>query len=603
MAEQQILAAPQGFGENQAAMQPAGQMPASATTQPLQQNGAQQGQLPAAQPAQPAGFPSLREVLAQPLVRRSIPPILALFTLFFFVMVYFWANEGNLRALYPNMSETDRSQAYEQLLGSDIAVSLDSRSGSLMVPTERYYEARMLLASAGLPANANSQAMDSLSASSSMTTSQFMEQAQYSAAIETELSKSIVQISSVQSARVHLAAPRQSSYVRNREPAKASVIVIAHPGRTVSAAQVQAITSLVASSVPYLSIDDVSVVDQQGSLLTSGVSAGLAIADEQAAFKRSIEMEYKNKIVDLLTPIYGRDNIQSDVDVAMDFSEFEATNEIFDGNGTGPKAVSEVLVLDSSSSAAAGGVPGAQSNIAPNDTILTPENAETGAAPQGTGDGIRSSQTTRNYEIDRSIQYEKKQTGVVTKMSVAVVINQAAFTPAGEEAVPLDSIDTSRIQSLISNAVGFNLTRGDSVEVLVSPFRDQALVADPMAWYENPTLFGFAKMLLVALTFAIVVVFVIRPLINAFLSPAPLSGVEGRLANDALSPDEAASIDFESGETLEQIKAKLKPKKSSISADMLDTANTYDDKVTLVRMLVSEDSGRVANVLKKMVTS
>ena len=603
MAEQQILAAPQGFGENQAVMQPADQMPASATTQPLQQNGAQQGQLPAAQPAQPAGFPSLREVLAQPLVRRSIPPILALLTLFFFVMVYFWANEGNLRALYPNMSETDRSQAYEQLLGSDIAVSLDSRSGSLMVPTERYYEARMLLASAGLPANANTQAMDSLSASSSMTTSQFMEQAQYSAAIETELSKSIVQISSVQSARVHLAAPRQSSYVRNREPAKASVIVIAHPGRTVSAAQVQAITSLVASSVPYLSIDDVSVVDQQGSLLTSGVSAGLAIADEQAAFKRSIEMEYKNKIVDLLTPIYGRDNIQSDVDVAMDFSEFEATNEIFDGNGTGPKAVSEVLVLDSSSSAAAGGVPGAQSNIAPNDTILTPENAETGAAPQGTGDGIRSSQTTRNYEIDRSIQYEKKQTGVVTKMSVAVVINQAAFTPAGEEAVPLDSIDTSRIQSLISNAVGFNLTRGDSVEVLVSPFRDQALVADPMAWYENPTLFGFAKMLLVALTFAIVVVFVIRPLINAFLSPAPLSGVEGGLANDALSPDEAASIDFESGETLEQIKAKLKPKKSSISADMLDTANTYDDKVTLVRMLVSEDSGRVANVLKKMVTS
>ena len=590
MAEQQILAAPQGFGDSQAAMQPAGQMPANATTQPLQQNGAQQGQLPAAQPAQPAGFPSLREVLAQPLVRRSIPPILALFTLFFFVMVYFWANEGNLRALYPNMSETDRSQAYEQLLGSDIAVSLDSRSGSLMVPTERYYEARMLLASAGLPANAN-------------TTSQFMEQAQYSAAIETELSKSIVQISSVQSARVHLAAPRQSSYVRNREPAKASVIVIAHPGRTVSAAQVQAITSLVASSVPYLSIDDVSVVDQQGSLLTSGVSAGLAIADEQAAFKRSSEMEYKNKIVDLLTPIYGRDNIQSDVDVAMDFSEFEATNEIFDGNGTGPKAVSEVLVLDSSSSAAAGGVPGAQSNIAPNDTILTPENAETGAASQAAGDGIRSSQTTRNYEIDRSIQYEKKQTGVVTKMSVAVVINQAAFTPAGEEAVPLDSIDTSRIQSLISNAVGFNLTRGDSVEVLVSPFRDQALVADPMAWYENPTLFGFAKMLLVALTFAIVVVFVIRPLINAFLSPAPLSGVEGGLANDALSPDEAASIDFESGETLEQIKAKLKPKKSSISADMLDTANTYDDKVTLVRMLVSEDSGRVANVLKKMVTS
>jgi flagellar M-ring protein FliF len=557
--------------------------------------------------AQPAGLPSLREVLAQPLVRRSIPPILALFTLLFFVMVYFWANEGNLRALYPNMSEADRSQAYEQLLNSDIGVSLDNRSGSLMVPTERYYEARMLLASAGLPAQANAQAMDSLGAASSMTTSQFMEQAQYTAAIESELSKSIVQISSVQSARVHLAAPRQSSYVRNREPAKASVVVIAHPGRTVSAAQVQAITSLVASSVPYLSIDDVSVVDQQGSLLTSGVSAGLAIADEQAAFKRSIETEYKNKIVDLLTPIYGRENIQSDVDVTLDFSEFEATNEIFDANGSGPKAVSEVLVLDTSSSQTAGGVPGAQSNIAPNDTVLTAADGGEEDTQARANGGVRSSQTTRNYEIDRSIQYEKKQTGVVTKMSVAVVINEAAFGPRAENEANDGAAnaprDTTQIQGLVANAVGFSQARGDSVAVLVSPFRDLAVIEDPMSWYENPTLFGFAKMLLVALTFALVVVFVIRPLITAFLSPAPALADGALLANDALSADEAGAIDFESGETLEQIKAKLKPKKSSISADMLDTANTYDDKVALVRMLVSEDSGRVANVLKKMVTN
>jgi flagellar M-ring protein FliF len=604
MAEPQTLAAPQGFNggvaDNPA---PAGQMPSAAQ----QSQGAQ---LPTAQQspqAQPAGLPSLREVLAQPLVRRSIPPILALFTLLFFVMVYFWANEGNLRALYPNMSEADRSQAYEQLLNSDIGVSLDNRSGSLMVPTERYYEARMLLASAGLPTQANAQAMDSLGAASSMTTSQFMEQAQYTAAIESELSKSIVQISSVQSARVHLAAPRQSSYVRNREPAKASVVVIAHPGRTVSAAQVQAITSLVASSVPYLSIDDVSVVDQQGSLLTSGVSAGLAIADEQAAFKRSIETEYKNKIVDLLTPIYGRENIQSDVDVTLDFSEFEATNEIFDANGSGPKAVSEVLVLDTSSSQTAGGVPGAQSNIAPNDTVLTAADGGEEDTQAGANGGVRSSQTTRNYEIDRSIQYEKKQTGVVTKMSVAVVINEAAFGPRAENEANDGAAnaprDTTQIQGLVANAVGFSQARGDSVAVLVSPFRDLAIIEDPMSWYENPTLFGFAKMLLVALTFALVVVFVIRPLITAFLSPAPALADGALLANDALSADEAGAIDFESGETLEQIKAKLKPKKSSISADMLDTANTYDDKVALVRMLVSEDSGRVANVLKKMVTN
>jgi flagellar M-ring protein FliF len=356
-----------------------------------------------------------------------------------------------------------------------------------------------------------------------------------------------------------------------------------------------------------LSIDDVSVVDQQGSLLTSGVSAGLAIADEQAAFKRSIETEYKNKIVDLLTPIYGRENIQSDVDVTLDFSEFEATNEIFDANGSGPKAVSEVLVLDTSSSQTAGGVPGAQSNIAPNDTVLTAADGGEEDTQAGANGGVRSSQTTRNYEIDRSIQYEKKQTGVVTKMSVAVVINEAAFGPRAENEANDGAAnaprDTTQIQGLVANAVGFSQARGDSVAVLVSPFRDLAIIEDPMSWYENPTLFGFAKMLLVALTFALVVVFVIRPLITAFLSPAPALADGALLANDALSADEAGAIDFESGETLEQIKAKLKPKKSSISADMLDTANTYDDKVALVRMLVSEDSGRVANVLKKMVTN
>jgi len=600
MAEQQTLASPQGFndGASIAPLSPQGQQAQPNAAGQLPSAGG--AQLPANQAPPTAGLPTVSELLAQPLVRRSIPPILALFTLLFFVMVYFWASEGNLRALYPNMSEVDRSAAYEQLVATDIPVSLDSRSGSLMVPTERYYEARMLLASAGLPAQSNSQSLDAISAGSSMTTSQFMEQNQYTAAIESELAKSIVQISSVQSARVHLAAPKQSSYVRNREPAKASVVVIAHPGRVVSAAQVQAISSLVASSVPYLAIEDVSIVDQQGALLTSKASAGLAVADEQAAFKRSVETEYKNKIVDLLTPLYGRENIQADVDVSMDFSEFEATNEIFDANGSGPKAISEVLILDTSSTAAAGGVPGAQSNIAPNDTNLTAENAEEGGAA-GAADGIRSSQTTRNYEIDRSIQYERKETGVVTKMTVAVVINQSAI--ASEEQIAAnESPDTAQIQNLVANAVGIDSTRGDGVAVLVSQFRDQVLIETPIAWYENATLFGYAKMLLVALTFAIVILFVIRPLMESFSGPAAVSGA-AMLDDDTLADEAAGQIDLDGGETLEEIKAKLKPKKSSISADMLDTANTYDDKVALVRMLVSEDSGRVANVLKKMVSA
>ena len=611
MAETQTLAAPQDFGSEQETQTTTeSQVPADFAGN---SSSASRGNLPAARPEQSEGnsvFPSVREILAQPLVRRSLPPILGLFTIIFFIGIYFWANEGNMRALYPSMTEVDRSEAYEQLLATDIGVTLDSSSGTLMVPTERYYEARMLLASAGLPANSNTQAMDTFSSASSMTTSQFMEQAQYTSAIEAELSKSIVQISSIQSARVHLAAPRQSSYVRNREPAKASVVVVAHPGRSVTQAQVQAVVSLVASSVPYLSIEDVSVVDQQGSLLTNAVSAGLAIADEQAEFKRSIETAYKNKIVDLLTPIYGRDNIQSDVDVVMDFSEFEATNEIFDRDGSGPKAVSEILVLDTSSNTPASGVPGAQSNIAPNDTVLTDGDGMQGGAAGLTG--VRSSQTTRNYEIDRTIQYEKKSTGIITRMSVAVVINEEAFGikasgEDGEEAgVTVDTIDTSRIQNLVASAVGFDQARGDSVAVLVSTFRAEELIENPMKWYENPMIFGFAKMGLIAFSFAVVVVFVVQPLIKSFAGPPPpppASVEDLMLLDETITKEDVEDLELEGYETLEQIKAKLRPKKSSISADMLDTANSYDDKVALVRMLVGEDSGRVAKVLKKLVAT
>ena len=226
--------------------------------------------------------------------------------------------------------------------------------------------------------------------------------------------------------------------------------------------------------------------------------------------------------------------------------------------------------------------------------------------------GVRSSQTTRNYEIDRTIQYEKKPTGIITRMSVAVVINEEAFGikasgEDGEEAcVTAYTIDTSRIQNLVASAVGFDQARGDSVAVLVSTFRAEELIENPMKWYENPMIFGFAKMGLIAFSFAVVVVFVVQPLIKSFAGPPPplpASVEDLMLLDDTISKEDVEDLELEGYETLEQIKAKLKPKKSSISADMLDTANSYDDKVALVRMLVGEDSGRVAKVLKKLVAT
>jgi len=579
--------------------------------------------------------PGVKNFLGQPLVKRTIPALVGLFCLLLFLMVYFWATDVGTRSLYPNMSEADRSEAFAQLQSANIRVSIDQNLGTLMVANDEYYQARMLLAANGLPSDGSTQALDSLSMASSMTTSQFMEQAQYIAAIESEIAKSVMRISTIESARVHLAAPRQSSYIRNRQAAKASVVLEAFPGRVVSPSQVQAIVNLVASSVPYLSIDDVSVVDQMGTLLSDKEESGLIEATEQAAFKRNLEEQYHNKIMNLLSPVFGENNFRSDVDITVDFSEFESTAEIFDRNGTGPSTRSEMLAVDTSNAVPAEGVPGETTNVAPQDTVLVDANT---VANEVDASSVRSSQTTRNYEVDREIQYQKSSTGDITKLSVAVVLNRDAIPELNAgDAESIEDYDVSGIQSLVANAVGIDESRGDSIMVLVSQFREPDL-GPQIAWYENESIRNYVTLVFVLLGFIAFSLMVIRPMIFGIygkLETKPegqklLAASEEEAAEedgiDTLTEDQIGEVGSireiyrdgdktirgerelkkaaeETGETLEEIKARLKPRKSNVSADMFDTANTYDDKVAIVRMLVDEDSSRVASLLKKMVAN
>ena len=565
---------------------------------------------------------SVTEFLAQPLVKRTIPAVIGLFFVLLFLSIYFAVTAVGTRALYPSMSESDRSEAFAQLQAANIPVYVDQNLGTLMVPDDEYYQARMLLAANGLPSDGSTQALDSLSAASSMTTSQFMEQAQYTATIEGEIAKSIMRISTIESARVHLAAPRQSSYIRNRQPAKASVVLETFPGRVVSPSQVQAIVNLVASSVPYLSIDDVSVVDQMGTLLSAKDESGLLEATEQAAFKRNLEEEYHNKIMRLLSPIVGMDNVRSDVDITVDFSEFESTAEFFDRSGTGPSTRSEMLSVDTSAVTPASGVPGETTNVAPQDTVLVDANAVTNDIDSSS---IRSSQTTRNYEVDREIQYQKSSSGNITKLSVAVVLNRNAIselTLGNDDST--DAFDVSGIQSLVARAVGIDESRGDSIMVLVSQFRGEDSNSDAV-WYENESILDYATMGFFLTGFILFLLMVVKPLINAIygkLVEPKDKKLLGKIKNEgekseALSDHELTELvdkgmiredhmiakAEETGETLEEIKERLRPKKSNVSADMFDTANTYDDKVNIVRMLVDEDSSRVASLLKKMVAT
>ena len=560
-----------------------------------------------------SSLPSARDVLAQPAVRKSMPAIIGLLTLAIFIIAYSWVKEPLYRAVYPGLSESDRQAAFEALSGAAFGAKIDSKTGELKVPDGRYHEARIFLAAQGLPQGGAMGGIDSLSDDASMTTSQFMEQVRYVSAMEHELGRSVTQISTVKAARVHLASPKQSVFARNRTPAKASVVVTPYPGRLVSASQVEAIVHMIASSIPYLSAEDVAVVDQRGKLLTDANNfASMQLNSVQTEHKQRLEENYRNRIDALLSPVVGTDNVRSEVDVVIDFTETESTYEEFDGNDNGPRARSEILTVDKGASRDASGVPGATSNTAP----ATPTAILDGQLVEDIeGDGLSmlSSKTTRNYEMDRAVRHVKRRGGIMERISVAVVINQPTAQQTvgedgelvtGDEAADgFTDLELERFTNLVKGVVGFDERRGDVVTIVAAKFEKPLLLDSSGEWYENTQVTSMIKSLGAALVFIALLLIVVRPVIASYLPQLDLVEDDGPSApkDGELTQEELNMIEMGDGESLEDIKAKLKPKKSTISADMLDTANTYDDKVALVRMLVAEDSGRVANVLKKMI--
>ena len=571
-------------------------------------------------------LPKVTEILAQPAVRKAMPAIITLLTIVVFLIAYSLAKEPPYRSLYPGLSEADRQAAFEALANAEFDVKINSETGDLTISDERYHEARIFLASRGLPKEGSAGGMGSLSEDASMTTSQFMEQVRYISAMEQELARSVEQIASIQSARVHLAAPKQSVFVRNRTPAKASVVVSPFPGRIISHSQVEAIIHMVSSSVPYLATDDVVVVDKRGKLLTDANKASSnRLNSGQMEYQQSIEETYRSRIDALLASVVGADNVRSEVDVSMDFTETEATYEEYDTNGKGVVPRSEILTSDSNVTQAAFGIPGSASNSAPPASVGVVDGQESNEV-SGAKDGASSTRQTRNYELDRAVRHVKQRGGTIKRISVAVIINQRVAAPAppappvvveGEEVPaeapapvdpgpvldPFTDAELERFTNLVKGIVGFEEVRGDTVTVVAAAFEKPVPVESLIKWYENAQVMSTAKSLGAALTFIVLLFVVVRPVLKSYLPQVEVveDSKVARRQDGELTDEELAMIQEEEPESLDDIKAKLKPKKSTISADMLDTANSYDDKVALVRYLVAEDAGRVANVIRKMI--
>jgi len=532
----------------------------------------------------------IRKVISQPAVKRAMPAIIALLTVVLFALLYSWSQVSPYRTVYPGLSEADRQTAFEALSSADFKAKIDIQTGELKVPSSRYHEARIYLASRGLPKSTVTGSIGSMSEEAAMTTSQFMEQVRYISAIEIELAASVAKISTIESARVHLASPKQSVFVRNREAAKASVVVSPFPGRVVSESQVQAIIHLIASSVPYLATENVSVVDQRGQLLTASEgSSSLMMSTEQMAHKQSMEDTYRNRIDAFLSPVVGIGNVRSEVDVQIDFTEIESTYEEYDGNDNGPRARSETLSLEQKGNSRASGIPGAASNTA------SVEDADEGST---LSNNTVSSKTTRNYEMDRAIRHVKRQGGTVERISVAVVLNPPTVElldgedqeDSGNNA-GFSDIEIERFSNLVKSLIGFDANRGDVVTIVSTRFEPPVIIeqiSEP--WYENSQITSLIKTSSIAIAFVALLLFVVKPAIGVYSSAGTGTG--------AITAAEARNS---YGIPPTQAYGEGTPNQPTGTGESTTSANTYDSKVNAVRSLVAEDSGRVANVLKKMI--
>ena len=534
------------------------------------------------------GGQSLRQVLP-----AAIGIIVAVVAIVFFVV----SQQPERTTLYASLPEAEKARVIDALKNAGVDVTLDPTTGDVIVPVRDYHSSRMTLAAQGLPASIPDgyEALSDLP----MGSSRSVEQVRLKQTQEIELARSVSEIEGVVSARIHLAIPEKSVFARASTPPSASVFVQMENGRSLSRQQVDAIVHLVSSSVPFMAKNDVTVVDQYGNLLSRPPqdSAGM-VSDAQLEHRIRLEDIYRNRVIALVTPIVGAGNVTAQVNLDIDFTRSETTEEVMDPEGTALR--SEQRSSETSSEIIAKGVPGATSNRAPTQTDI--DNKQSTDSNDPNSAKARSSSETRNYEVSRTVSTTQRPSSQITGIKAAVLVREMEVvnpeTGLTEvQGIPEEKLD--EIKALVSNAIGIDIDRGDSLTVSSSAFVS-SLEGIKKPWYDMDWAVVIMRQGLTILIMAVVVLGVIRPLINRIMVPAAQGGPGEAVVN--LDDDvDLDTVEIQEGESLEDIKAKLKPKKAAISPEMLDTANTYDDKVAVIRMIVSDEAGRVSNVFKSMM--
>ena len=540
-------------------------------------------------------FSNVRRMSADPAVQKSIPLVFGVIVAFIGIIVFFTMQKPNMTTLFASLPESEKSAVIQTLKQNGVDVSLNPSTGEVVVPLDAYHQARMLLAAEGLPASVPDgyQSLGDMP----MGTSRSVEAIKIKQSLEAELARSVNFISGISSARVHLAIPEKTVFARELALPSASVFVKLSNGRSLGRQQVQSIVHLVASSVPNLPAENITVVDQFGELLSKPSSdVGSTVSNEQMSQTMRLGEIYRSRVISLLTPMVGAGNLKAEINVDMNFTKSQTTTESVDPKGNALR--SEQTSLDESANPEAKGIPGALTNAPP----LAPDLKTTTPDALNAGNNLkqRSQTSVKNYEVSKKIETTTAQYGQISKIKAAVIIREKKII-AEDGTGSFEKLTDNQlleIKSLVQEALGFDKARGDSVTVTSSPFVD-IMEKEIAPWYESSAVKDLAQQLATVLILAIVIFGALHPLLKRVLVPSGFAPGAGSIAD--IDEDDNDKVEVSEGESLEDIKAKLKPKKTAISAEMLDTANTYDDKVAVIRMIVGDEAGRVSSVFKSMM--
>jgi flagellar M-ring protein FliF len=547
------------------------------------------------------------------------------------VWIVLWSRGPTYSLLYANLSPQDEAQVAQALESAQIPYRLDPGASGIEVAAERLDEARLKLAGQGLTDNDSFAALEK---SSGFGVSQFMEDVRYQHALEMELARTIASLQPVAGARVNLAEPRQSVFVSDNRSASASVFVELKSGASLEPEQVQAIINLVASSVPNLSAGEVTVVDQQGRLLSAPSGHDpYAMDDREYDMVHRMETDYARRIESLLTPLVGPGLVHAQVVAALNLGTSEQAKELYTPNSQIVR--SEHLSQQSAGAPGSGGVPGSLSNEPPAPGALAPTAAAkanapaaqngTGASSAGSpaaqangpaagaaagaarpgatqpvggsmaGGDTSSSDVTRNYEIDRTLDYSNQPAGTVRRLTVAVLIGDRTVNgPDGKaKRVPLSAEELTRVTQLVKDAVGFDASRGDSVSVMnesldtaSTPAAEAGNFQSPPLW-QSPFVWSLLRIVAGLVGVLVLVLSVLRPLVRTLITPMRLSGAApaGAQALTGAAPGGPAGA------------------AAALPAGQRDaaTALSHEQQLTQARSMVNQDPKRVAQVVRGWV--